>query len=304
MLDPVVFEQFANDCSIVNETQQRSNYCPECPDTPMLIHSNEYQCPLCKRTESANITSVDAGMNPNSLSRHRTAADNSRAQRETLLRQMRQCCEEYKGQHFSSEIIDAVIDKYHSIQGLTKSVMQGDKEVKKKIVHRSNVKNEILATILFNECLRRGDVRKRRDVAEFLQLSNGGFSNGEGILRQLQIENDIDVISDEDPTRGFAERYLKALGKANAKYVDFIVELIEHADKLRHGTSSLPSSKVAGSIWLLNNSLKLNITVEEMEQAADKTKKNTFIKFYNVVLKNKQAFRVIFQKHRIRFPVS
>jgi|AntRauTorckE6833_2_1112554.scaffolds.fasta_scaffold03014_6 transcription initiation factor TFIIIB Brf1 subunit/transcription initiation factor TFIIB len=278
--------------------------CPDCPGVNMVIHLNEYKCPHCKRTECAGITSLDIISCDKKILR-RQFTDYAKSQRDTVAKMLRENNESFSGDKFQKDILNDVADQYNNIQtGVLEDVYDecGRVKGKKKFVKRSNVKNEIIAALIFFECNRRNIPRKPKDIANFMRLNNDGFSAGEDVLRRLVALGQINIVISEEPYSGFVQRYLESLDIEESNYIKFIVELIEAAELKRIGMNSLPPSKVAGCIWLLIQSLRLDVSIDTIETTCDNTKKNTFIKFYNAIMDAVPLFLYIFQKYGISVP--
>lgn len=282
------------------------NYCPDCPDTPLQLQNCEYKCPLCGRTESADITGLDIKtlMGANTLGRFRSAEGYIKTQKEAIMKLLKANNETFTGDKFSPELLEEVATQYNIIQNLADEIYDEKGEVigTKKFVRRSNIKDEVLATLIYLECINRKVVRKKKDIAAFMKLQTNGFSSGENILRSLYAEGKINIDIGDEPIEGFAARYLDGLGIENEMYTKFIIDIINTADQKKVGVSSITSSKVVGTIWLLNVQLGLNIKVDQLERAGDNTKKNTFIKFYNEVIRNIKLFIHIFKRHNVPLP--
>lgn len=285
-------------------------YCPDCPDTPMQLCMNEYKCVLCGRTECADITGIDINTlkGANILGRYRNAEGYVKTQREAIVKLLKANNEAYTGDKFAPELLDEVASQYNMIQNLVEEIYDEDGKVKgtKKFVRRSNIKDEVLSYLIYLACVNHGSVRKKKDIAAFMKLQTNGFSSGEKIVNDLHAEGKINIEIGDEPVSGFAARYLEGLGLAENQttdnYIKFIDDIIHTAEAKNIGVNSITSSKVVGTIWLLNVQLVLNIKVDQLERAGDNTKKNTFIKFYNEVTKNIKLFAHIFRKYNIPLP--
>lgn len=305
LVDAKMFAILADGFSVssTNEAEIAQNYCPDCPEMPMLLHGDEYKCPTCGRTESAEIVGVDIRtlMGANTLGRFRGAAEYAKTQKEAVLKQLKYNNESYTGSKFSLDLLDEVATQYNSIQKITEDVYDEEGTVvkTKKFVRRSNIKDEVLAALIHFECVKRGVVRKKKDIATFMKLQANGFSSGEKILRNLHAEGKITIDIGDEPVDGFASRYFDCLGIDNESYVNFVTDLIKVAEQKKIGVNSFTSSKVVGAIWILITQLNLKVTVEQLEQAGDNTKKNTFIKFYKEVAKNSKLFLHVFKKYGV-----
>jgi hypothetical protein len=291
-------QSYGNDFEHTTMDLSMHNMCPDCPDTIMVIHLSEYKCPSCLRTESADITVAEVRS-----TMHGRFTEYSKCQRDVVSKQLHWNNEKFGGigDKFQKDILETVADQYNMIQKNAKLDVydiDGNAVGKKKFVKRSNVKNEIIAALLFFECNRRKIPRKPKDIAQFMCLQADGFSVGEDTVRQLISDGLTDLEITEEPYEGFAARYLETLEQDN-HYIDFCKDIIDLADDKNIGLSSLPPSKVAGCIWMLSVQCRWNLSIDKIESACDNTKKNTFIKFYNAICKNKKRFLHIFQQYNI-----
>ena len=294
-----------------NPPEDRRSYCPEC-DIPMEIISADYQCAVCGFTMyNAHETARDHSETTSSTIRIATGAyrgrfynmscDYAKTQYKMILTLMQCHARKYTGPPFSPAIIRATADMYNHIQRYVKieEVDENGTVCIKKFVRRGSIKDEILAAILYFECVRDGIVRKKQHAAEFMGLTTSGFSRGENILRSLEAQGYIKIPVDANPTRRFAEMYMEKLEITRAQYIDFVIDLVEESENKKIAMSSQLSSKVVGAIWILITRRKLAITAKALEAAADNTKKSTFVKFSNVVTANPEIFGHIFKRHGV-----
>lgn len=296
------FERFAQPQIVAASAQY--NYCPECA-IPMEQSCGEYQCSACGITQSneidgpkdhgetmaANIRST-IGANKGKFYNN-AAVDYTKTQRKMIMIQLKQRQLQYTGvTKFPYNVLEATATQYNNIQ---KTVHEN-----KKFVRRGGIKNEILAALLYFECVRAGLVRKKKDVAIFMDLATHGFSRGENILREMAVEQELDIpIDDDESTIGFTEKYMEALDMDEDRYAQFVVDLVEESERRRIGMCSQLSSKIVGAIWILICRCNLHISDLALERATDNTKKNTFIKFHNFVYGNIKLFAPIFVAHNI-----
>lgn len=296
LVDEAVFTQLLENKLVDEQVEKKYNYCPDCPDTPMVLSQNEYQCPQCGQVrgyeEAKDHDDVAGGSvritTGTSKGRYFTNnGDYAKTQKKFILEQLIQNQSAFTGNAFPRDVLNAVATQYNSIQKLIT-------EDEKKFVRRGNIKDEVLAGLIYFECVRKGLVRKKKDIATFMKLPTNGFSRGEDILRNLQAEGRIDIPVDAEPIEGFVDRYLEALNIDNQSYAQFITKLVQESERKKIGMSSQLSSKIVGSIWLLINKCDLKITAAQLEKAADNTKKNTFVKFYKIVGENIAELRHVF----------
>jgi transcription initiation factor TFIIIB Brf1 subunit/transcription initiation factor TFIIB len=192
--------------------------------------------------------------------------------------------------------LTTVVNQYNDIQ-----VKYTEVNIDKKFVHRAAIKDEILAGLIKFECIKCGIARKNKDIAMFMRLATSGFAKGENMLRELHAQGIIDIPINEDPIVGYLPRYLEALNISNERYYDFVAELVDYSESIYMGYRSQISSKIVGALWIIIRKEKLAITDKELEKAADNTKKNTFVKFYDLVMSNIDVFVDIFNKYEIPY---
>lgn len=297
------------------------NHCPNCK-IPMTISNNEYHCENCGLS-TASVGSDDVsleatsgairiGSGPNKGRFYNYGGDYARTQRQAIMKQLTCNTNEYHGSQFPPNILARVATIYNTIQKQT--VMQlvsfgqgagidGEDQVPLMIprrnVWRGDIKDEILASLIYFVCIDECTFRKKGDIADFMHLPSKGFSRGEEILRMLHAEGNTDIPVCEAGITGFTDRYLEALCLDDPRYELFITEICNLSETKKMGMSSKMSSKVVGTLWIIIENCKLNITLEKLDKATDKTKKSTFIKFSRVVADNMGTFGPIFDKYKI-----
>lgn len=313
MIDSKVFDQFSEikpDDSLVLQY----NYCPDCK-IPMILAGSEYQCDHCgqvqqyvadgcKDHDEAVTSSIRISTGPNKGRFYNVSGDYTRTQKKAILDQLLQNQTGFTGNAFPLNVLNEVASQYNKIQRLiTEDDFDENGKVRgqKKFVRRGNIKDEVLAGLIYFECIREKLVRKKKDIALFMKLPTNGFSRGEDILRNLQAECKLDIPVDEEPIEGFVDRYLDDLNLDNPNYSKFIIDLVNESEIRKIGMNSQISSKVVGAIWILICQCKLNITSQRLEKAADSTKKNTFTKFQRVVFDNISTFAPIFVRYGIPY---
>jgi hypothetical protein len=295
-----------NNVEVTDIQEPLHNYCPDC-NTPMELALGEYRCGSCGLTQHNELGGVqDHSESVGGSLRVMTSSgrgrfygvtgDYARVQRKAILDQLLAHASQYTGLAFQVNILHAVAHQYNTIQKL---VVENDKGEEGKFVRRGSIKNEVLAALIYFECIRAKLIRKKKDIATFMDLSTYGFPRGEDILRTLHAEGKIDIPVNDEPMEGYVDRYLETLNIENPNYRSFIMEVVELSEKRKIGMHSQIASKVVGTIWVLITKLCLKISAATLEQAADNTKKNTFVKFYNVIFSNIKVFTPLFKRYGI-----
>ncbi|SIP85835.1 Putative TFIIB [Pacmanvirus A23] len=296
----------------VDETQY--NYCPDCK-IPMTLAGSEYNCDMCGLTEQfaadgckdhdetvSGSIRITTGSNKGRF--YNITGDYTKTQKKFILDQLLQNQSNFTGMAFPMNVLNAAATQYNSIQKfITEDDIDIDGKVRgqKKFVRRGNIKDEVLAGLIYFECIREKLVRKKRDIAIFMKLPTYGFSRGEDILRNLVGEGKLDLPTEDEPICGYLDRYVEILGITNQSHLNFVIEIVEESEKRKIGMNSQISSKIVGALWILVTKLGLPITAIALEKACDNTKKNTFVKFQKTVLANMKVFEFIFRRYNIPY---
>lgn len=291
-------------------TATRFQNCTTCL-VPMELIGQGLECPVCHGIVQVygdiKDCSEDAvGIIKTSYGGRNTFQSNggNKPQRKQTLAQLVRFNEDYTGIKFPLSALESTADTYNDLQKTNIDIYDtaGNVIGSKKFVKRSNIKDEIIGAILYQELIKRGCSRKRKDIAEFMQLQSNGISRGETILRELAPASGITLSVNADPSSDFPKRYLTALdlyktdeygdvtaeSEANLAFVTMIVSL---ATKHRIAWNSIQSSKTVGAIALLVAARKLDIDGTKISEACDGVRKNTFTKFTKEVTNHKELFQ-------------
>jgi hypothetical protein len=133
-----------------------------------------------------------------------------------------------------------------------------------------------------------------------MKLPVNGFSRGDDILRTIHRQKKLELPIDASNDELCANRYLESLGIMTPEYKTFIMDVVDVSERSYICMHSAISSKIVGTIWMLVSQLGLDVTIEKLENTADKIKKNTFMKFYVAVQHDPITFADIFRKHKIK----
>lgn len=306
-----IFDQLVG---VPNTHDIQPNYCQDCI-IPMILAGSDYQCSqcgrvrhfagdICKDRDDVTSSSIRIASGINKGRFYNISGDYARTQMKTIVDQLLQKHSAFTGMAFPLNILHAAATQYNRIQ---KYITEDDVDEsgivrgQKKFVRRGNIKDEILAALIYFEGIRINVVRKKRDIAIFMKLPTYGFSRGEDILRNLQAESKIDIPVDDEPIEGYVDRYMDGLNLDNPNYSRFIIDLVQESETRKIGMNSQLSSKIVGAIWILIDKCHLGISYAKLEKATDNTKRNTFSKFYNIVINNIGAFAHIFVKYGIPY---
>ncbi len=310
LMDDKLFDQFV-ECHSIDENDSQIR-CPDCDCIMMTSSMPGSQCVQCGRLGDGNndqqykeitSSSIKITMGRGRGKFYNITSDYSKTQRKHILDQLMRNQANYIGHTFPTGILNAAATQYNTIQKfITEDSLDDSGNIckQKKFVRRGNIKDEVLAGLIYFECIKERLVRKKRDIAAFMKLPTNGFSRGEDILRNLVAEGKLQLPVNDEPVCGFVDRYLESLGlDSDPMYSDFIIELVEESERKKIGMNSQISSKVVGCLHILIAKKGLNITNQHLEKCADNIKKNTFMKFVKLVILHKQLFSHIFAKYGI-----
>lgn len=282
-----------------------NNYCKYC-GIMMDISGNDYQCNTCgivKQNivyENKSSDKIIGGGIKIHTGRHtqyfNINGEYSKLQQKTIYDLLINNNSKFVGPKLPLNIIKSVVELYNSIQKIVNVNIDksGNVTSKKKYVRRGSIKDEILAALIYFECIKEKTIRKKKDIASFMRLTNDGFSRGEDIVRSLEASGKINIPILDEPVDGFIDRYLETLNINDSRFNKFITDIIKTSEELNLCMTSQLSSKVVGCIWIIIEKCKLDITSTMLEKATDNTKKNTFNKFSKNILINIKIFEPIF----------
>lgn len=309
-VDDQVFNQL-NEISLP-ESELKYNYCPDCK-IPMSLSHNDYYCNSCgcikecigdiNKNHSDTINSTIRISTGSSKGRYYNVnGDYSVTQLKTIMVQLKSNRSAWNGKSIPQNILSAAAIEYNKIQKyVTEDDITDNGRIRgqKKIVRRGDIKDEMLAALIYFIAVNEKTPLKKIDIANFMHLPNGGFARGENTIRRLVSSKKLKLVIGEECAEDYTDRYLDGLNITDSKYRDFIIAVVDYSEKRKICMSSQLSSKVVGAIWVVIQCCKLGISAEKLEEASDNTKRNTFTKFYTAVMKNKNIFMVYFIKYGI-----
>lgn len=326
-LDRIALSIILGEKNDANSILSPHNMCPDC-HIGMEIVDTEYRCPQCGmirdylgepyEKSAHGCVKVKIG---NKYKKYRSLdGDTTKSQLKYLMDDLTLRQASNPKLMVPMDALQHAAARYNSLQQhiKTEDVAPDGTIITKKFMHRMDKKNSILAQLIFLECIKCGQPRKKEEIARFMGLPQDGFSYGDRKLKELtakglinlnlphdnicQVGGDVGPTksSDELALQGFTKKYLEALGIMEDKYFNFVVDLVLAATFLHIGTGSRMNSKIVGAIWTLNLHCGLGISPSRVERCCDGTKKNTYVKFYNAVIGAMNDLKCVFTKHKVR----
>lgn len=185
-------------------------------------------------------------------------------------------------------IIERVVSQY-------KLIRETDK------IHRGDIFNGIIGSLIYYECLTAGIIRKHKEISDWYGITENDLSKGDKIVRVLEEKKIIQLPIYENNNMKYIESYLKRAGvDINYKYfMNKLLDIIE--DKKIGNHNARLSTKVSAILFIVIISSK-EITEEEFSAgrleptptlSADYISKefsisiSTFKSFYSDINKNK-----------------
>lgn len=341
-----LLEQFARQSSalsaISSEPSIEANICPTC-GIAMDICNDDYICKQCKRiTRSDRHFSTESQKYSNRDSRrYYSSSDPQREQRDSVYESLVAHREEYLAALAAkyeipyvpnSSLVDGASELsahvpttatlinvaaiYHDIQ--RKSSENGGTS----FVRRGDVKHEILAAILFFECIKGEEMRSKREIAEMMGLRSDGFSRGYEQLRKQAAIGNMDLYNEDklcehmivyyfritlgaymdsafaavrnapENSQQYISSYHLLLEESRDIFMRFIQEIINCAHRNHIGTKSLLQSKIVGIIWFIIQMTHYPISAQQIDMASGGIKKGTFLKFSRIILADPRLRRI------------
>jgi transcription initiation factor TFIIIB Brf1 subunit/transcription initiation factor TFIIB len=175
-------------------------------------------------------------------------------------------------------------------------------QIQQYIIKRGDVRRGILAACLNKICKSYDIILKSKEISQMFKIKQSDLSNGEKILGEYKMEN-----GNEKNTDLFLSRYFELLQimDPTGQKMEFAKRLIRFTELCKIAQNSVPSSKCAGSIYLISSTDAGS--AEDIEKKC-KISKYTFKRFANNVLdalKNEQKpnignkLRHLFKKYNI-----
>lgn len=198
----------------------------------------------------------------------------------------------YKSTNFiiPKNIINNVIEQYKKIRDISK-------------IHRGEILNGMLASLLYYECLKEGIIRKPKEIAEWYSITENNLSKGDKILKELEQKKLIELPNSQNYSNEYILSYLNRIN-IDLNYFNFINKLLIKIEKDKIGNPNARlSTKIVSLLFLLIISKKLNITPEELSNEF-KISVSTFKTFYSEIFKNKVLINDILLEFNIELPTK
>lgn len=202
-------------------------------------------------------------------------------------------------------IIEKVVSQY-------KLIRETDK------IHRGDIFNGIIGSLIYYECLTAGIIRKHKEISDWYGITENDLSKGDKIVRVLEEKKIIQLPIYQNNNTKYIESYLKRAG-VDINYRYFMEELLEIIEDRKIGNHNARlSTKVSAILFIVIISTKVHTEHKfsagrldsTPELSADYISKefsisiSTFKSFYTDINKNKeiQVIKELCQKYGITIP--
>lgn len=292
-MSPSEAHNMCTECGIAMDQSTTDYRCPYCG----LVKPNDHEIAIPRSDVASSSVRITTGANAGRF--HSASSNYSSKQKKDVSVLLNARANEYKGSPISPDILAAAASNYNEIQKYVtedKLDQEGNVVGVQKFVRRSNVRLEILAAIIYFALVSRGVGRKKKDISDFMGLNVQGFSRGEDIVRDIVSKGQVSFTIEDETPQGYVSRYLGAMNADKPNYSQFVVRIVEIAEKEHIGPTFQTPSKIAGAIWLLVIKCSLNFSAKDIEKHTDKTRSTTFIKFFKLIMKSITKFKPAFDE--------
>lgn len=197
----------------------------------------------------------------------------------------------YEGNKLPKNVIKLAIELFSTIKD-------------NKYVYRGNGKKGIIGACLFYACVINKITKTPREISSILGIEERFLSQGDRTIQELNEKGIINIPTILRPLDDYLNQYF-ALLKIDMKYKSFIIDIINRIDSknIHIVNDSRTTTKAIGAIYLLITRIKKynNINKETIVTEC-KISKSTFIRYYNLLIKNYIIIKPVFKKHKIPMP--
>ena len=173
------------------------------------------------------------------------------------------------------------------------------------LVKRAGGLESVLSSLIAYKCVEFGVPRKPKDIIAAMNIRDHQLSQGNKILKKFLKIGSLELVDGHGEHTDFVDQYFEKLNiEKYDKYKPFVIDLINatNINKIKStNNSARPTTRIAGSVYILCESLKIpNVTREDIAKKCN-ISKSTFMRFVDLVMdnKNKKCVKKIFKKYNI-----
>jgi len=281
-----------------------SNICETC-FVPFSVDSDGTsfctKCGIEIKDKSGSVSDTDAKptfmqmkiSDGNSRNRHQKSLFRSTANyeqyqiKDTLDKFIKACSQGINGKFIPKSILVEANKVFQKIRSVVDQVF------------RKDVKLGIMSACVSYVMMKNNVSRPPTEISQQFKIEHKFHSRGDTLVQKMISRGVLEHYTESDPIVDYIKMYLELL-KINAKYCDFVREIIEKAEeKMLHVLfDSKNNTKCIGTIWFLVERLKLPISKDHIAKVCE-ISKTTFIKYYTIICSYYKFFIPIFEKHAI-----
>lgn len=143
------------------------------------------------------------------------------------------------GLYIPKAVIERVISQY-------KIIRETDK------IHRGDIFNGIIGSLIYYECLKSGIVRKHKEISDWFNISESDLSKGDKIIRFLEEKKILTLPIYENNNSKYIKSYLLR-STMSLEYTYFMEQLLEIIEDKKIGNHNARlSTKVSAILYLIH----------------------------------------------------
>lgn len=183
--------------------------------------------------------------------------------------------------------------------GIPLCIIEEAKNLYKQIsdvkIHRGSNRKGIIASCIYKACILQGSPRSAKEIAEIFKLNISHMTKGckkfDEIINMNICNNSI-MVNDVTKSSDFVQRFCSKLN-IGSNICKICIHVCERAEEYNLVSKCIPPSIAVGSIFLVCNLLKINITKKEIslicnisEVTISKCYKNLYIYHEHIIPNN------------------
>lgn len=290
----------SDDIRVVNEQDIKNNdwkMCPTCHEKLQNLSIATSECPKCgaeviNASEDQELKKSGGGGFSGIVQSNYLNYDSKAHIKRKIVSELKQKSYNSDKHMIPAYIIEIAVEKFLIIS--------------KKKIHRGSVQRG-LKVMLIKYTLDENNISKSTKViGKIYNLDDKQLSAADALLRNYVAQGVIEInCLNVDRTAGFINNYINIF-KIDTKYVSFINEIINEADKagVHLSNNFKPSTKATGSFLLFLYSFS-SIQVKSADVIKESgLTKSTVTRYFNLLLNNIALLKPVYNRWGIRPPIS
>lgn len=290
---------------------KNSMTCNVCDNRYVIISETRLLCKKCGEEKSVDTgrsgdtyyENSDYNTSSNSFMPFRFVGSGSRKYHKSLLgsssdysiyskninkKEMYQCNDQYIGKKVPKIALNMAVELFVQIKKYSDNI------------YRNHGKRGLMGACLYYSCIALGISKTTRDIAAIMCVEDKFQSQGDRIIREMNELGIVNIVTKLNPINDYVIQYFYSL-HIDMKYKQFVIDLIDKAEakKLHIFNDSRPSTKCAGSIYMLTMRVQgLNVSPDDIARECS-ISKTTFKRYYKLLYDNHIKLKNVFKKHKI-----